>query len=381
MPITVNPSDKPLEAIKTRYITPELADHYVKNPFDIVERDRDLQKKKGEILQCSFPMPTNASSESDLIIPAEHSNGFVGTALQAYNKHHHLVIRPDDVWIAILTQFNSFVNANAETLRHLFVAHEDQKMLTILTQENPLTADFGNFATQMGKLIQENVVDPRLREWIMPDFSTTTADDKIISSVIMMSTLKKYFGYAMVKKCGLPAVTLLGEKGDWENMLQRIERLTEYGEATAQWRDLLRPVLSGFVETFNNPNGVETKDFWQNIADYRPGGSGPTYLSGWITAFCFFDSKGVSLYSHEEKGWQQGKGMLTLGGTIFHHVKTSEIPVGYADVPVTLKDNCTEVKTVMVAGLVGTRVSGNSDTVQPQSAWWIAVDKSEQLED
>ncbi|KAI0828585.1 hypothetical protein BC628DRAFT_1363354 [Trametes gibbosa] len=34
------------------------------------------------------------------------SNGFVHTVLQAYADHHHLVIRPDDVWIAILSQLS-----------------------------------------------------------------------------------------------------------------------------------------------------------------------------------------------------------------------------------------------------------------------------------
>ncbi|KAG8797798.1 hypothetical protein FRB91_008370, partial [Serendipita sp. 411] len=51
-------------------------------------------------------------------------NGFVDAVVEAYNNHHHLIIRPDDVWCAILSQFNLYVNANAEELRSKFVAHE-----------------------------------------------------------------------------------------------------------------------------------------------------------------------------------------------------------------------------------------------------------------
>ncbi|KAF8887882.1 hypothetical protein CPB84DRAFT_1786686 [Gymnopilus junonius] len=36
---------------------------------------------------------------------AKH-NGFVDTVISAYNEHHHLVLRPDDVWIAISGQLN-----------------------------------------------------------------------------------------------------------------------------------------------------------------------------------------------------------------------------------------------------------------------------------
>jgi hypothetical protein len=48
----------------------------------------------------------------------------VHTVILAYNKHHALIIRPDDVWLAILTQISLFVSANAELLRASFVAHE-----------------------------------------------------------------------------------------------------------------------------------------------------------------------------------------------------------------------------------------------------------------
>ncbi|KAF9120742.1 hypothetical protein BG015_006010, partial [Linnemannia schmuckeri] len=240
MPVTTNPSNIPLEAVHTRHSRPETAEYYTKNPYAIIEGDRALQTKKGKVIRCSFPLPSKESSAKDVLISARRNNGFVDAALEAYNEHHHLVIRPDDVWIAILSQFNFFVNGNAEKLRHLFVAHEGQKQLSIETSGPLRSWDFGNLAIQMGELLQQHVLDPELHEWIMPEFTTTTTDDRIIGSVIMMSALKKYFKCCFFTMCGLPAVTLLGEKGDWEKLLVRIEKLTEYGEETTQWRDLLK---------------------------------------------------------------------------------------------------------------------------------------------
>ena len=52
-----------------------------------------------------------------------YRNGFVDTVLQCYNCHHALIIRPDDVWLAILTQFNFFANGNVKQ----FVSHEEKE--------------------------------------------------------------------------------------------------------------------------------------------------------------------------------------------------------------------------------------------------------------
>jgi hypothetical protein len=146
----------------------------------------DQFKKCGEIFQSSLDQ--KVSDDSQNIIP--YRNGFVHTVIQCYNGHNALVIRPDDVWLAILTQFNFFVNGNAEQLRKQFVSHKGKKELEIQTIGTRYTVDFGFMARQMTDLIDENIVDPALRAWILPDFSTTTVNDVTVSSIVMMATLK-----------------------------------------------------------------------------------------------------------------------------------------------------------------------------------------------
>ncbi|KAF9036253.1 hypothetical protein BJ165DRAFT_1560617, partial [Panaeolus papilionaceus] len=119
-------------------------------------------------------------------------NGFVDTVLKAYNQHHNLEIRPDDVWIAILSQFALIVNAHSEELRLKFVAQSDKEALVICATGNRHTVDFGpELASQTTDLIQQNVVDPELQKWILLDFSTTTFNDTVVCSVFTMSTLKE----------------------------------------------------------------------------------------------------------------------------------------------------------------------------------------------
>lgn len=92
--------------------------------------------------------------------------------------------------------------------------------------------------------------------------------------------------------CGIPRVTLEGTKQDWESILTRLEKLKQYGPETTAWYHLLLPVISRFVKAFDEPEGQENLDFWQKVAHYQGGGSGPTWLAGWINAFCVFDVKG-----------------------------------------------------------------------------------------
>ncbi|VUC22521.1 unnamed protein product [Clonostachys rosea] len=69
--------------------------------------------------------------EATAISAIPYSNGFVHGIIRAFEQDLHLVLRPDDIWLAILVQFNFYVNANAEELRHLFVTHKEKKALAV----------------------------------------------------------------------------------------------------------------------------------------------------------------------------------------------------------------------------------------------------------
>jgi Domain of unknown function (DUF4419) len=83
----------------------------------------------------------------------------------------------------------------------------------------------------MGMVMQEHVFDSEFREWIMPAFSTTMDTDRVVASIIMTAQLQRYFTYQFnPPDCGLPPVTLLGEKADWEMVRLRIEKLRTFGD-------------------------------------------------------------------------------------------------------------------------------------------------------
>ncbi|KAF7333295.1 hypothetical protein MSAN_02424600 [Mycena sanguinolenta] len=375
---------------------------------------KDQNTKAGEMLQFSLPDAngsTDASGGRNMtaripnVVP--NRNGFVATVLDAYTQDRALVIRPDDVWLAILCQFNFFVNGpgRAELLRANFVAHEGKQELVITAMPaTRYTVDFGSIARQMADLVEKNVVDPTLRAWATPDFTTTTQNDRTVSAVMLMATLKQYFDYTVILfGCGIPRVTLEGEKSDWENILDRLEKLKEYGLETTAWYHLLRPVISRFVGAFDDPTNPENVDFWQRVAHFTPGGSGMgNYYTGWISAFTVFDKEGrwignelndqVSVpdptaltaeqfWKTYETQWMR-KDMI-LDGSPYHRLYRGGIPPGCAEVDILLIDNGVRFDCAMVAGSVGTRVvssddktlsaGGKDDTVSPVLGWWLFV--------
>ena len=89
--------------------------------------------------------------------------------------------------------------------------------------------------------------------------------------------------------CGIPSITLLGEKSDYESLLARLGKLSTFGQEPHTLSRLLTPILSHFVNVFDAPPVLE---FWSKICHYM-GGSGGPYISGWITAFCIWNTNGI----------------------------------------------------------------------------------------
>ncbi|KAJ7224975.1 hypothetical protein B0H12DRAFT_1240757 [Mycena haematopus] len=325
-----------------------------------------------------------ATKIKHLIPDKTYSNGLVTTVAAAYNNHHALVLRPDDVWLSILCQFNFFVNANSELLRSSFVAHEGKRELTIENVGNRWTLDFGSMARQMIQLVDKNVSDPTLRAWAIPTFTTTTTTDTTVASVMLMATLQKYFALRFA---------------DWVDILGRLEKLKEYGVETIAWYHLLRPIIARFVHAYDAPDSEENVAFWRSIVHHHHR-SGTSYYTGWINAFTVFTPKGkwqghtlttdiVSAEAPEslsaENFWamyaKKTSTDLVYDGTPYHRLDTHKITPGYATVDVTLDDNNKIFSCAMVAGMVGTQVSssgdttlsanGKDDTVRPVAGWWM----------
>jgi Domain of unknown function (DUF4419) len=172
-------------------------------------------------------------------------------------------------------------------------------------------------------------------------------------------------------------VTLEGERSDWVNLLNRIEKLDSFGEEPKAWAALLRPVLSRFVSSFDGPPDL---DFWGKICHYSSGGSGPSYLSGWVTAFAVWSPEGkwqgptTHLGGHVSQYLPRGAYRLQLDGAQYGVLDTKNVPAAYCEVDVELNDNGAMFDCMMVSGLVGQSIGGEkNDTLSPVAAWFMFI--------
>ncbi|KAN0003940.1 hypothetical protein ACTFIZ_010105 [Dictyostelium cf. discoideum] len=311
------------------------------------------QPKERRILKSSF---TKQSKYIGI-------NSFIVSAIKAYSHHHHLIIRVDDIWMAILNQFSIYVNSNAERLREKFVNFNGKKTLTVISNEPILSAPLDQLTIKMAENIKSNIIDPSIRDWIIGDFSTTTENDRVVYSASLMSTFKSYFDYRYMTFCGLPSVTLQGSTEDWINLKQRIERLIEFDNAKSsemkEWVSMLRPIIDQFISTSMGKPNIE---WWNQIADKKQS-SASINLTGWITVFCVYDKNGKWIANKKDTSNSQ-----------WLRINFDSIPLGYLSTPITLIDfDRQEYKCDLLSGHMTINIDLNDKTILKPSLDWLII--------
>jgi hypothetical protein len=298
------------------------------------------------------------------LTPGLRTEGLVNLLTRAYSYHHKLVIRPEDIWMAIQTQFCFYVNKYPEELRTKFVNHEGKQDLVVTDLEFN-TKDLGKLSVGMTEKMTEFLKTPELINWILPKFSTTTHQDTCAFAVLSMGTLQNYFTYKFELCCGLPEVTVLGTVEDWHEIKDRCATLLCYElnnkNYMRMWYDMLIPVLEKFIETVR---GAPDFEWWNKVCHKYSGGSGPSYLSGWVTVFNVFSNEGDWLGSLRSDSWRN------VRDSEWPLVNTNDIASCYTAFKVKVNNDGDEFEAIMYAGIYGASVK-RGDTLIPRIEWGI----------
>jgi hypothetical protein len=322
------------------------------------------------------------------------SDGLVRGAIEAWAQHQHLVLRPDEVWFEVLAQMNVYMSTHAESLRGLFVEHAAKK--TIVVEGSAWEELIGAF----GGEIQKRVKTGWLLDWIMPGFSTSTKKDEVTATVLMMGLMQHFFEYEGMMVCGIPSVTLLGDREDWVKLMEKLDYLKEFGEEPAQFAEKLWPIMKRFVQTWDEPKSQEVKVFWEQIVRASKKwscGEGPNEwnVSGWITGFLHWDRdgrvRGVEDYydddEEEEKeeereveeiqmGVVSNDWTVTIDGVGYIPESLDSMTIGYAKAPLKMLNYPhpgVDTQAYLLAGNIGVErhdIDGKI-TGQPVSGWFI----------
>ena len=340
--------------------------------FDVSDVERAPARK--DALDRATAIPSllakrvEALYQSDArLVACETVHPLVKAAHDAFYEHRPLVLSPDAVWFCLVQGLAHHVNLDVEGLRKRFVRHEGKLELVVrradfaLGRPNPWPEAFAEFSEKIGEHVG------KLRDLVVPSFSTTTITSRAAAEVALMDTFQGYFKYRMMIGCGIPSITLLGTADDWRSIRRRAQMFGELG--LEGWTRSLAPVLDRIVATVE---GNPDRDFWRSFFQYESG-SGYAVLSGWVHVLFPYitDWRTKKLVPNAHlAGWEEELGRKRRDGPAI-----VAIPSGLANAPVMLTDVSTGVTTALrfVGGMFGV-VEDADGALEPELGWAIVYD-------
>ncbi|KAF0550175.1 hypothetical protein F8M41_024922 [Gigaspora margarita] len=180
-------------------------------------------------MQFQLIMTTHQILKKTVLKNPEWVNGFAAAIFQAYNKHQHLRLSPDDVWLTIAQGVSRHINFNAEKFRSRFVKHEGQQEIFVdvtgIIGSNLEGKLEGNWPEVVNLFVIEadkRVEKIDLTQLLVCNFSTTSSNSLTASRIVLLDMVKTYFSYYCGTECGIPKITLEGTIEDWIKLQEKL---------------------------------------------------------------------------------------------------------------------------------------------------------------
>ena len=329
--------------------------------IDDLRKRNSGKVKRARILHESKELVAAVGSEEAIYSIGDC--GLFAAVLTAYNNHWKLRTSPDDWWFCVIKRVACAIDRNAkkEPVRRMFVDHEGKKTIEVVVPDTSIyTVDYSWFFDQISKEVQANIKVPEFVDGMTSDFSTTTAVQKIVSQITMMTSVQEYFRFCMNCLCGISAVEMLGTEDDWSKLKSKLKVLRTLLEPiendldlSTEWWDAVEKVFSNLLATYQ---GSALSEWWSQIMSFKNVRECGMYVPGeyryrgWFTEFL-----------EGKKSAMQIKNMSS----------------GLVSVPVHLKHlSGVEDTAEVVAGMVGFTVHTDENkevSVQPFQGWSLLL--------
>lgn len=315
----------------------------------------DKAERNNRLVASSF------ANEHNLVYKGE--GPFFSTLITAYANHMSVTLSPDMVWLLISQGFARYVDQHAEELRSLFVDHDGEIRLTVFGNDVLFAdADWPKVIGDFASLIDENTKGG-IAQVITADFSTTGPVERVASQITLMKSMEHYFEYEYFTTCGIPSITLKGTPEDWQRVLEKTQKLSQYG--LDGWVKELEPILTEFVRA---AEGHPNQQFWQCIVkkiredELRAAGEGcgdetePTILDGWfVKLYPDWDGNTSEFVSYGESSM----------GSEFVRVEFNYDLLGVMSFPMELW-----------AGFIATEVDTTARMLTPKIGWMAILSEN-----
>jgi len=332
--------------------------HKTIDPFDAIEKLARVRPEAAAAnLTDLLPAGIRHGESSGM-------HGFVRALHESFAGHYPLILGPDDVWLAIAQGFAQHVNANAERLRSRLVAHQGKLDIGIRRDELR-KGDPGNDWQGGLRELSDKVADHvgKKRDLLVGNFTTTGPVERATSELVLLGAMQSYFDYGVHTMCGIPEITLLGDKADWRSILDRAHVLAELD--CTPWVTSLTAILARFVGAFD---GSADPNVWKHLYKLSDESGGP-YTTGFFNVFFpYFEKSRPNTYA---LGWETRDAFKAVRSP-FSGPTTADFKTGLSAVPFkwTYYDRVFPMQ--FIGGFVGTHQHPETLAVRPAIGWGIA---------
>ena len=180
---------------------------------------------------------------------------------KAYCNHYPIRIKPDDIWLLIIQCFSYHVNENSQKLRNYFVNFDGQQKLEIKIECEKIEKEHLEiFVKEVNKKMKD-FLGNELLENLIPNFTTTDNNSKLVCQISILNTFQKYFRYFFNQiNCGIPYIILEGTSEDYKKIILKAKNLRKYD---FEWYiDRIIPIIEKMVEA---KEGKIDINFFKNI--------------------------------------------------------------------------------------------------------------------
>ena len=315
-------------------------------------------------------------------LPDEHKNerliytrdnGFIETLQYCYDEHRPLKLSPDHIWTLICQATSIHINQHYDSLKNIIFTDEKKEELIIRNDS------LENNARYWGTLIKDFCNETKnhtcndLYDFFVPNFSTTTPVQTTVYQITLLESYKKKFSYVGETGCGIPQITITGNKEDWIWIFDHLSDLDKLG--LTWWGKELRPIIKEFINVFDDKINVS---FWDSIykdaAEY-----GAFYISGWIIKFFpYLPTTGEDFLGYTSEG--KGKYELVYRLNPYLHgndyklstLGTESFPSGLSQIDIKWINyfNRTTKKMEAYSGFFGVKQSQDK-TLEPFISWLV----------
>jgi hypothetical protein len=313
------------------------------------------------------------------IYPSQDS--FVDGAIDAWVRNQHFVIRPENVWFTILGQLNLYLS-NRQDNNEVRDRIEYQKNITFDSRRYLTADDYegGEYKYNIFKILdwetRGRFKTSASYSWLQPNFSTSKRyEDAIIANLLLTGPVDSssvgdalpssthppgLAAKSLSSPCGMPSITLMGTQDDWRRLLLKLERLSGFGSQPAEYSTTIRPILSRFVKSFDEPNGQDIRRFWESIVTGGGGSEengclGGSIVAGWINGFDYWDASGRLLSRNAESK------AFSLDGVAYPSRSINDMPHTYTSTPLISRGNILGYVYIhlgnLTAGTVGKKIT------------------------